>query len=179
MRATPNSLQAPNGLQGGEVGLAIFVRYLDDAAPAEKPRLLHMALQQAGADGTWAAAVHILAEHLRAVAFADHGGASGPASLEVDPLRSVTLGLLYLNDFIAAENLLSQHAALPEISALARFAANIDDGSIAASTQLASLALPASVGSVEASLDTRRKRQLVIPCRISRKPRIIFSSPNI
>ena len=147
------ALPAPNGLQGGDAGLAFFVRYLDDAAPAEKPRLLHMALQQARADGTWAAAVHILAEHLRTVAFADHGTASGPASLEVDPLRSVTLGLLYLNDFIAAENLLSQHAALPEISALARFAANIDDGSIAASTQLASLVSLDSLGSL-ASLDT-------------------------
>ncbi|MEC8132367.1 MAG: hypothetical protein VX099_01250, partial [Pseudomonadota bacterium] len=147
------ALPAPNGLQGGEAGLAFFVRYLDDAAPAEKPRLLHMALQQARADGTWAAAVHILAEHLRTVAFADYGTASGPASLEVDPLRSVTLGLLYLNDFIAAENLLSQYAALPEISALARFAANIDDGSIAASTQLASLVSLDSLGSL-ASLDT-------------------------
>ena len=46
---------------------------------------------------------------------------------------------------------MSQHAGLPEISALARFAADIDDGSITASTQLAALALPASVGSVEAS----------------------------
>ena len=47
---------------------------------------------------------------------------------------------------------MSQHAALPEISALARFAANIDDGSIAATTQLASLALPDPFGS-SASLD--------------------------
>ena len=141
------ALPAPNSLQGGGSGLPFFVRYLDDAAPAEMPRLLHMALQQARVDGTWAAAVLILAEHLRAVAFADHGTASGPAFLDVDPLRSVTLGLLYLNDFIAAENLLSQYAALPEISALARFAANIDDGSIAASTQLASLVSLDSLGS--------------------------------
>ena len=145
-------LPAPNGLQAGDIGLAFFVRFLDDAAPAEKPRLLHMALRQAKADGNWAVAVHILAEHLRAVAFAGHGSASDLASLEIDPLRAITLGLIHLNDFIAAENLLSQHAPLPDISALATFAANIDDGSIAATTQLASLALPDPVGS-SASLD--------------------------
>ncbi len=147
------ALPAPDGPQGRNAGLAFFVRYLDEATAAEKPRLLHMALHQARADGTWAAAVHILAEHLRTVAFADHGTASGPASLYVDSLRSVTLGLLYLNDFIAAENLLSQHAALPEIKALAGFTADIYDGSIAASTQLASLVSLDTLGSL-ASLDT-------------------------
>lgn len=144
-------LPAPNGLQPGDVGLAFFVRFLDDAAPADKPRLLHMGLQQAKADGTWAAAVPVLAEHLRAVAFAGHATTPGFAPLDADALRSITLALLYLNDFIAAENLLSQHAPVQEISALAGFAANIDDGSIAATTQLASLDALEALGSLDPS----------------------------
>ncbi len=144
-------LPAPNGLQTGDVGLAFFVRFLDDAALAEKPRLLHMGLQQAKADGTWAAAVSVLAEHLRAVAFAGQATTPGFAPLEADALRSITLALLYLNDFIAAENLLSQQALVPEISALAGFAADIDDGSIAATTQLASLNAFDAVSSLDPS----------------------------
>ena len=133
------ALPAPNSLQNGDISLAFFVRLLDDATPAEKPRLLHMGLQQAKANGTWGAAVAVLAEHLRAVAFAGQATTPGFEPLEADALRSITLALLYLNDFIAAENLLSQYAPVPEINELARFAANIYDGSIAATTQLASL----------------------------------------
>ena len=139
----PAALPAPNGVQADYVDLAFFVRFLDMAPPGEKPRLLHMALRQAEAAGYWAAAVQILANHLQTVAFAGHAMTPDLVALEVDQLRAVTLGLIYLKDFIAAENLLAHHPPQPELAAFAAFAGNIDEAVIAAIPLRAALAPPA------------------------------------